>query len=550
MSKVLIQIHRSLWTQRLLMALVFVLAAVSAAGAEDAIKAKPPVFMGVFTYHYDNARSGVNPFETVLTRTNVTSNTFGKLFSYPVDGYVYGEPLYVPNVLIPKLGPRNVVYIVTEHDSVYAFDADGISSDPLWQVSFINPAAGITTVPSADTDSTDLVPEVGITSTPVIDPSGTIYVVAKTKENGNYFQRIHALNIATGQERAFSPRVINPAIAGTGAGHVQGVIPFNALREHQRSALLEVKGKIYVTFASHGDNPPYHGWVLGYSAKTLKPSMVFNDTPNGSDGGIWQGGNGIAADTAGAIYCVSGNGTFDANTGGLDYGDSAIKLSAATLLHKLVRRPSDYFTPSNQRDLSFEDADMGTMGAVLFPDQTVGPKHLMVTADKSGTIYLLNRDSLGHFNAAGETQIVQELPEFLGGVDSTFTPPAIFNGKAYFGAYNHPVIALPIVDGLFSPAGQLSTTGGPFDYPGVVPSISAQGTANSILWVLDVRSYIPGAVLIAYNADTLNLLYYSEQVNGRDRAGGGVKFTTPMVANGKVYVGTKTELDVYGLLPQ
>ena len=484
----------------------------------------------------------MNPFETTLTPANVNSTTFGKLFSYPVDGYIYAQPLYVPSVSIPLIGVRNVVYVATEHDSVYAFDADGLSTQPLWHTSFINPAAGITTVPSADVDSTDIVPEIGITGTPVIDPSGTLYVVAKIKDNGQYFQQIHALDITTGSERTGSPRVIAPKVAGSGAGHLpNGRIPFNALRQNQRAALAEVGGRIYVAFASHGDNGPYHGWVLGFDAQTLALSTMYIDTPLGREGGIWQGGNGIAADSANAIYFVSGNGTFDANARGLDYGDSAIKLDATALGQKRVVRATDYFTPYNQRHLSNNDMDMGTAGPVLLPDQNVGPAHLLVTADKAGTIYLIDRDNMGHFKAGGDTQIVQELPNFL---LENFTPPAIFNNFLYISSYNTPVYAIPIVNGLLSPAGDV-TTSSVFDFPGVVPTISANGTSDGIMWVMDLR-FSSNAVLVAYDATTLSMLYNSD--NGRDQAGPPVKFTTPTVANGKVYAGTQTELDVYGPL--
>ena len=528
----------------LITALLTILLMTPALKAAGPNTSSPQPFQGVLTYHNDNARSSLNPFETTLTPANVNSTTFGKLFSYPVDGYIYGQPLYVPGVSIPLIGARNVVYVVTEHDSVYAFDADGLSSQPLWHTSFINPAAGITTVPSADVDSSDIVPEIGITGTPVIDPTGTLYVVSKIKDNGQYFQQLHALDITTGSERTSSPRVIAPKVAGRGDGHLpNGRIPFNALRQNQRAALAEVGGKIYVAFASHGDNRPYHGWVLGFDARTLALSTMYIDTPGGSEGGIWQGGNGIAADSANAIYFVSGNGTFDANARGLDYGDSAIKLSAAALTQKRVLRATDYFTPYNQRHLSTQDLDMGTAGAVLLPDQAVGPVHLLVTADKAGTVYLIDRDHMGHFLADGDTQIVQELPNLLG---ANYTPPAVFNNFLYMSSYNTPVFAIPIVNGKLSPATELSTSVA-FEFPGVVPAISANGTTNGILWMLDLRNRSE-TVLVAYDAGTLSLLYHSEMVSSRDQAGPPVKFTTPTVANGKVYVGTQTELDVYGLL--
>ncbi|MBF6560092.1 MAG: pyrrolo-quinoline quinone [Candidatus Binataceae bacterium] len=509
--------------------------------------AKAPAFHGVLTYHYDNARTGVNPEESMLTPGNVNPQSFGKLFSYPVDGYVYAQPLYVRNVMIPKLGAHNVIFIVTEHNSVYAFDADGNGAAPLWQRSLINPAAGVTSVAAADVLSQDIVPEVGITSTPVIDSVGTLYVVAKTKENGSYVQRLHALDIATGKERPNSPRVITATVTGTGDGRsAADVVTFNPLRANQRSALAEVKGMIYAAFASHGDNGPYHGWVLGYGSRTLKLFQTFNVTPNGGDGGIWQGANGPAADASGALYIASGNGTFDADSGGVDYGDSAIKLVSRMIKHRPELTVADYFTPYDQTNLSAKDIDFGTTGAIVLPDQPVGPKHLLLVANKSGTVYLLDRDNLGHYNVDDDSQIVQELPAMLG---MTYTPPAYFNGHVYFGPQNRPLLSFPLVNGQISIDGEIQG-GDAFGFPGVVPSVSANGTANGIVWVIQSDQYASSgpAVLYAYDASTLTELYDSNMQGTRDIAGPAVKFTTPTIANGKVYLGTQQTVDVYGLL--
>jgi outer membrane protein assembly factor BamB len=527
-----------------MMALVTSFTRAHAAGKRNA-KAAP--FQGVLTYHYDNARTGVNPHETVLTPANVNPATFGKLFSYAVDGYVYAQPLYVRNVTIPKLGAHNVIFVVTEHDTVYAFDADGNGTAPLWQRSFANPAAGITAVPSTDVASGDLVPEVGITSTPVIDPVGTLYLIAKTKENGAYMQRLHALDIATGKERLNSPRLIAPVIPGTGDGSTSGnSVTFNALRENQRAALAEVKGMIYAAFASHGDNGPFHGWVLGYGSRTLKLFHTFNDTPNGGGGGIWQGANGPAADANGAIYVASGNGTFDADSGGIDYGDSAIKLMSRTVKHRRMFTVADYFTPYNQVDLSSKDLDFGTTGTIVLPDQPVGPKHLLLVANKSGTVYLLDRDNMGHYNVDDDSQIVQEIPALLG---LTYTPPAYFNGRVYFGPQNRPLLSFPLVNGQIAIDGEIEA-GDAYGFPGVVPSVSANGASNGIVWVLQTDQYAASgpAVLYAYDAMTLTELYDSNMQGTRDLAGAAVKFTTPIVANGKVYFGTQNTVDVYGLL--
>jgi hypothetical protein len=318
------------------------------------------------------------------------------------------SPLYVANVNIPGKGLRNVVYVATEHDSVYAFDADGSQSAPLWQVSFIDPAHGITTVPPADTGETgDITPEIGITGSPVIDPStNTLYVVAKTKEgsggNTTYVHRLHALDIATGSEKLGGPVVIQGSVQGTGDGTSGGQVPFLSLRENQRAALLLNNGVVYVAFASHGDNPPYHGWVFGYSASTLQRTMVYNVTPNGEGGGIWQSGDGLAADSSGNVFFVTGDGTFDANSGGRDYGDSIIKISSAGAV-------LDYFTPHDHATMNAGDLDLGSGGTILLPDQPGAHTHLALSAGKNGTIYVVDRDNMGHYQTGNDNQIVQAI---------------------------------------------------------------------------------------------------------------------------------------------
>jgi outer membrane protein assembly factor BamB len=509
--------------------------------------APPAVYSGVFTYHYDNGRTGANTNEFTLTPANVNPASFGKIGRLAVDGYVYAQPLYVRNVEIPGKGVHNVVYVATEHDSVYAFDASGRVPAPLWHRSFIDPEAGVTTVTSDAVGTLDIRPEIGITSTPVIDPSGTLYVVAKTQEAGLYVQRLHALDIATGAERPGSPRIIAPTISGSGAGAaMDGIIAFNALRENQRAALAEVGGKIYIAFASHGDHPPFHGWVLGYDAKTLALTDVFNDTPNGADGGIWQGANGPAADATGSIYVSSGNGTFDADTGGPDYGDSVIKLAETTVKGRRQFRVTDFFTPYEQNEFSESDLDFGPTGTIVLPDQRTGPKHLLFVGTKVGTAYLLDRDNLGRYNPDDDSQIVQEVPSMLG---MTYTPGAFFNDTFYFGPQNRPLLAFPLVKGQFNVDGEM-TTGNPFGYPGVVPSISSNGRKNGIVWALQIDQFLSHgpAVLYAYDAANLNELYDSELAGKRDIAGPAVKFTTPMVADGRVYIGTQNSVDVYGLL--
>ena len=501
---------------------------------------------GVFTYHNDPSRTGQNLNERAFMPTNVNVNQFGRLFSFPVDGYIYAQPLYVANLNMPGAGFRNVVFVATEHDSVYAFDADGRSTAPLWQTSFIDPAHGITTVPFEETGSNDIVPEIGITGTPVIDPSsGTLYVSAKTKESGEYVHRLHALDLQTGQEKFGGPVALQAAVPGTGAGNDgAGNVPFNPLRQHDRCALMLLNGVIYIAFASHGDNDPYHGWVLGYDALTLQQVGEFNSSPNGERAGIWQSGGGPAADGAGNIYVMTGNGTFTASSGGVDFGDSFIKLSASGA----GLAATDYFTPFNQSDLEIFDIDLGSGSPLALPDQTSPPAHLLVGAGKEGTIYLLDRDNLGQFHAGDNSQIVQSLNSALGRV---FCTPAYWENRVYFLAQNDVLKAFSFIDGRLSLT-PVSSGSMRFAFRGATPSISAQGATQGIVWVLQSDAYSSGgpAILRAYDATDLSReLYNSAKAAARDAAGPAVKFAVPTVANGRVYVGTQTRLDVYGLLP-
>jgi hypothetical protein len=522
-------------------------------------------YAGTFTEHNDNSRDGANVNETVLTTANVNSTDFGKLGSYTLDGIAFAAPLYVANVNMPGKGVFNVVYVATEHDSVYAFNADSSSTAPLWQVSFINPAAGITTVPSSDVGdlSSDIPKEIGITATPVIDPTtNTLYVAAKTKEvsggNTNYVWRLHALDITTGAEKFGGPVVIQATVNGTGDGSSNGKLTFDALTQNARPALLLSNGVVYLAFGSHSDNPPYHGWVLGYNASTLQQVLVFCANPNGSDDGIWQSG-GISADASGNIIFTTGNGTFDANTGGADYGDSVVKISpTGTVL--------DYFTPTSQAADSAGDLDLGTSTAMLLPTQSgpftgnAGPNEL-VQAGKDGNLYVVNRDNMGHFNASSNSQIVQTLVHIFptSGPDPTaagnYSNPVYFNGTIYYGAVRDSVKAFSVANGLLSTT-WTSQTSTIFPYPGASFAISANGTTNGILWAVQdngdgSNGSTPNAgVLYAYDATNLsNLLYNSSQAGTRDTMGVAAKFTVPLVANGKVFVGGTSQLTIYGLLP-
>lgn len=501
------------------------------------------VQVNVLTYQYANARAGANQNEVVLTPSNVNVNSFGKLFTHSLDGEVYAQPLYLANVTIPGNGTHNVVYVVTEHDSVYAFDADnsaGANSSPLWQVSFLGP--NVTTVPYADTNCDQITPEIGITGTPVIDASsGTLYVVAMTKEtNGSavsYVHRLHALDVTTGAERTGSPVVIQASVPGTGEGGSTEV--FQAKNYKQRPGLLLLNGLVYAGFSSHCDIGTYHGWLIAYDSKSLNQVAVYNTTPNGNEASFWQGGAAPAADSNGNIYIVSANGTFDYASGGPDLGESYIKLSSAGNLSVL-----DYFTPFNYAPLDDGDLDTGSAGVALLGDEagSTAHPHLMAGAGKEGRIYLLDRDNLGKWHAGSDSQIIQSLPGVIGGL---FGNPAYFNNTLYFCSSGDSLKAFQVSNAQMSvtPA---SSSPDVFGYPGCVPSISANGTSNGIVWALQ-----PAGSLAAYDASNVShQLYTSNQNLQRDSLGNTVKYSVPMVANGKVYAGTTNELTVYGLLPQ
>lgn len=386
---------------------------------------KQPTFAqaDVLTVHNDNARTGVNDQETILTPADVNAQQFGKLFSLSTDGYVYAQPLYESGVVIPGKGTHNVVFIATENNSVYAYDADsaaGPNSTALWRVNLGPP------VPQSDVISGDLVPVVGITGTPVIDPTTqTLYVVAKTKENGQWIQRLHALDVATGVEKFGGPVAIQASVSGVGDGNDgKGNVRFNALKEHQRSGLALSNGVVYISWASHGDHDPYHGWVIGYNAQTLKQVMVFNDTPNGGRAGIWMAGMAPAIDAAGNLFLATGNGMYDANLpGGYEYGDSMLKLDP------VAQKIADYFTPFNQASLNSADNDLASGGVIVLPDQPGDHPHLMVGAGKEGRIYLIDRDNMGGYNTKIDN-VIQSIPGDL--AYGSYGTPAFFNNNVYY----------------------------------------------------------------------------------------------------------------------
>ena len=476
----------------------------------------------VTTYHYDNARSGQNTKETILTLLNVNPTKFGKKFSVSVDGQIYAQPLYMSNLTISG-GTHNVVFVATEHDSLYAMDAD--TGIVYWHVSLL-PAGG-STVTSSEVACQDITPQVGITGTPVIDSSThTIYVLTKAKVNGTYVQYLHALDVATHAEKFGGPVLIKASVAGTGDGSVGGKISFNAFFEHSRPGLLLENGHVIIAWASHCDNTPYHGWIMSYKASTLAQEAVYNTTANGSDGGIWQSGSGGAADSNGNIFFVTGNGSFRSSQS--NFGDTILKLGPPSSGKFPL---ADWFTPHNQGSLNGGDTDLGSGGVLLLPDLPAGSahQHLLVQAGKEGTIYLIDRSKMGHYcsGCTRDSQIVQELPSAL---NSNFSAPAYWNNTA-------------------SPIGKSARS---YAFPGATPVISANGTTNGIVWSVDTSAFASGgqAVLHAHKASSVAIeLYNSNQAaNGRDHPGAAVKFVVPTVANGKVYVGCTGKLTVFGLL--
>jgi hypothetical protein len=515
--------------------------------------------VSVTTWRNDIGRTGQNLYETILNTSDVNVTQFGKLFSQAVDGYVYAQPLYLPKVMIGGQS-HNVVYVATEHDSVYAFDADnngGSNANPLWHASMLSTlhgaAAGATTV-SSDLVGTDIVPEVGITGTPVIDPSsGTLYVVSKTLEGVAFIQRLHALDVTSGAEKFGGPVVISPSVIGTGNGSSGGTLVFDPEWENQRPGLLLLNGIVYVGFASHGDNGPWHGWIAGFNAQTMQQTGIFCTSPNGVGAGIWMGGAGLAGDIPdpinhpyGRIFLATGNGDYTAGapyTSSMDYGDSILDLDLTNGAPTI----QDEFTPSNQAELDAYDGDQGAGGLLILPTQTTGSyPNMLVQAGKSGEVFLLDRDNLGGYSTTGD-QVVQELPYSVGNV-GTWTMPAYWNGNIYYWAQLDTLKVFPLVNGLLTGPAASSTE--KYGYPGANPTISANGNTEGIVWTIESDGYMTGgpAVLQAHSASNASTLYSSNTNFSRDDPGLAVKFTVPTVANGKVYVGAQSQISIFGLL--
>jgi outer membrane protein assembly factor BamB len=494
----------------------------------------------VLTWHNDVARTGQNLSEVVLTPTNVNPKTFGRLFVIAVDGKVDAEPLYVHGLPILNQGTRNVLFVATEHDSVYALDAD--SGREFWHVRLLR--AGETA--SDNRNCSQITPEIGITATPVIDrqqgPHGVLYAVAMSKDaQGRYRQTLHALDLQNGTEQLGGPMEIVAAYAGA--------LSFDPKQYAERAALLLVNHTLYLTWTSHCDIGRYNGWIMAYDAGTLKQKAALNLTPSGNEGAIWQSGAGPAADPQGNVYVMLGNGAFDTSLDARgfpargDFGNSFLKISGIEGRLQVA----DYFTMFDVQAENRSDDDLGSGGPLVLPDMrdTGGTlRHLVVGAGKDLNIYLLDRDAMGKFHPNRNT-IYQELPKAF---KHKFARPipAYFNGNLYYASTEDPLRQYRLRNAQLvpEPASQTSLN---FVYPGASPSISANGARDGIVWVLENKD---PAVLHAYDAGNVTReLYNSNQAwFGRDHFGAGNKFITPMIANGKVYVGTTNGVGVLGML--
>ncbi len=499
----------------------------------------------VLTYHNNNARTGLNAAETTLTLSNVNSASFGKLFEVTVDGLVDGEPLYLSAVPIPGSGTHNLLIVVTENDSVYAFDAD--TGGGIWNISTLG--AGET--PSDDRGCSQVTPKIGITSTPVIrrptGSNGVIYTVAMSKNSsGDYFQRLHALDATTGKELYNGPVTITAKYPGTGDNSSGGNVVFDPAQYKERSGLLLAGETVYLTWASHCDIRPYTGWVMGYNATTLAQKTVINVTPNGNEGAIWGSGAGLTADGSGNIFFLDANGVFDTTltSGGFpdsgDYGNAFIRLTTSGGL-----TVADYFEMDNGVQESNGDVDLGSGGALLLPPMKDGSGNtwnLAVGAGKDTNLYIVNRESMGKFNPKSNGNY-QELSGALPG--GIWSMPAYANGRLYYGPVGEPILEFEFKDAklLTTP---VAKTNNSFGYPGATPSISSNKGSNTIVWAAENTN---PAVLHAYNAKTLVEIYNTNQAaGGRDHFGAGNKYITPMIINGKVYVGTTNGVGAFGLL--
>ncbi|HEY2819587.1 MAG TPA: chitobiase/beta-hexosaminidase C-terminal domain-containing protein [Candidatus Acidoferrum sp.] len=521
----------------------------------------------VTTQHYDNTRAGSYTTENLLTTSTVSATTFSRLFSQSVDAQIYAQPLYIQNVAVSGKGTHNVVFVATENDTVYAFDADtngGTNATPLWKVTMLDSAhgaaSGATSIPQGDVSTTDITPIIGITGTPVIDPStNTMYLVSASKEGGSYFQRLHALDITSGAEKFGGPVQLSGTVTGNGNGSTGGTLTFDQKWENNRAGLLLLNGIVYIAFAAHGDNGPWHGWILAYNASTLKQTSVWCASANGIGAGVWMSGSGIAADNlnptgnspGGRLFVATGNGTFDAKTpytNTMDYGDSLVRLH----LNNGVMTVADDFTPLNQSALNGADQDVASGGVLVLPDQAGAHTHLLFQTGKEGRFYIVDRDNMGGYSTSSDN-IAQEIPVNGASGSSPIAAgiwgmPAFFNNTMYIWGKNDVLKTFPMSNGKFPTT---ASTKGPttIGFPSPTPVISSNAGASPILWSIESDNFSSGtnAVLRATDASNVSNTLYDSSAISTDNPGGAVKFNVPTVANGKVYVGATNQLSFYGL---
>ena len=500
----------------------------------------------ITTSQYDNMRTGATVKEKILAPAKVNAKQFGKLGALKVDGAVYAQPLFLPGVDMPSKGKHDVIFVATEHDSVYAFDAERLGDPPLWHVSFLDAKRNITTLSGYELQCPFIRPEVGITSTPVIDlPSGTLYVLARSKVShtfgdDEYSQTLHALAITTGVEKFGGPKVISASVAGRGRGSQNGQVRFDPLFENPRAALLLANNAVFLTWASSCDVGPYHGWIMAYDPQTLAQKAVLNVTPDGEEGGIWASDTGPAADFDGNVFVPIANGTFNAASGGRDYGDSELKLALQG--SELVVR--DYFTPYDQEELSERDEDLGSSGPNLLPDQPGPHPHLLLQPGKGAKLYVIDRDSMGQYHKDGDA--VLERIRMAGG---GYGAMAYWNGQVFFACDNDFLRDYAVKNGQLI-LNKYSNT--KFLNPGATPTVSANGKKDAIVWAVATKTWNgqdKPAVLYAFDANNIeHPIYSSEQNSKRDRAALATRFVVPIVVNGRVYFAARGEVEVYGLL--
>jgi hypothetical protein len=521
---------------------------------------------GIYTFHNDLARTGQNLQEYALTPTTVSSGNFGKRWTCTVDGNIFAQPLYAANLAIGG-GVHNVLFVATEHDSVYAFDADDPGCSTYWQISTLG--TGITTIPIADADNCNGIPtEFGITGSPVIDSAAqTLFFVAATKENGSWYQRLHAVALATGAEKSGSPAVIEASVP-TNAG---GTVTFSALWEDQRPALALYSGGVFIGWASHCDAGSYWGWLMRYDSTSLSQTAVFNVAPNGSKGGIWMSAGAPAVDSSGRMFLTTGNGVFDDSNSTVppvapdnDFSMSFLNLNSSTLAVQ------DFYTPSMEAAWSSTDWDISSAGVTVLPDGSgpTGHPNLLVGSDKQGHLWLIDRTDMSRFSATSDNtvqylQLPHTTDSYCGPANCIFATPTYYNGTVYFAPASAPLLALSLTNGLFSANAQGIATASAvgaegYGFPGPTPMISASPTGNALVWALDNSLYQNAgathsnpagpAILRAYNATSLGTALYSSSKLAADTGGDAVKFTVPVVANGHVYVGGAGQLTVYGFV--